>query len=98
MGKGLDEEERMGEGEENHPRHPPQAGQGAGNLRSALCTEGIEVKSGRPCLRVGKLKGGNRMSGHAEEIEMPVGKHQDAMKAVGTFPLIASFTPGFCAS
>lgn len=93
MGKGLDEEERKEGGgrKSSLTIHPSQAGQGAGNLRFALHTAGIEVKSGRPCLRVGTLKGGTRTTCQSAS-------HQDATKAIGSFPQTASFIPGFCAS
>lgn len=91
-GRGLDEDERRGKGKKIIPKNPSQAGQGAGNLGCALHTAGIEVESGRPHLRAGKLKGEN------EETKRPVSKHHNATKAVGTFPLIASFIPGFCVS
>lgn len=87
MGKGLDEEERKEGGgrKSSLSIHPSQAGQGA------LHTAGMEGKSGRPCLRVGTLKGGTRTTCQSAS-------HQEATKAIGTFPQTASFIPGFCAS
>lgn len=92
MGEVLDEEERRAR-KKILPRHPPQAGQGTGSLRPALHSAGTEVESGRPCLRVGKLTGGNRTTGHTEETEMPVSQPPRCHKGHWSIPTDSQLQP-----